>query len=112
MLACWPANWRFWPFFCRLILLWLGLSLLRRFTRRATATPVFRLTRLTTVHDVINLIAIDGFILHQRHRHLLKLIAVIQQYLLSSCVALVDNVTNFLVNQFSGLTRDIACTTT
>src|SRR5450830_2001358 len=79
----------------------------RRSTRSARTTfPVARFTRRAASHDVVDLLGIDGFVLHQRVRHGVELVAVIRQDLLGRAIALVNDAAHFRVDQLGRLTRE------
>src|SRR5690554_5684716 len=67
-------------------------------TGRTTIAPILRRARLFAGHDVVNLEAIDGFVLHQRFRHHVELVPVINQDLLGGLVAGINDVTDFLID--------------
>src|SRR5690554_4701788 len=71
----------------------------------ATVTPVFGRTRLTARHAVVNLVAVDGLVLHQGLSHQIELVTILNQDLLGRGITLIDDVTDFLINTLSGFRR-------
>src|SRR5690554_149933 len=74
-------------------------------TCRASVVPTLRWARSTTFHDVINLVTVDGFVLHQSLSHGVELFTIINQNLPRLLVAGINNVAHFFVNPLSGFRR-------
>src|SRR6056297_338642 len=74
-------------------------------TGRATTAPTFGRTRFAPLHDVVDLVAVDGFVFHQCFSHQVELLPVIHQNLLGLFVAAVNDVTDLLIDPLGGLRR-------
>ena len=55
--------------------------------------------RFPAIHDVIYLLAIDGFVLDQRFGHDVQLVQIFRQDIVGTLVIAVDDRTNLLINR-------------
>src|SRR5690606_36661722 len=101
--ACRTTNWRLRQITFRLH----GHS-----RRTGTTLPVTTLTWHAAVHDVVNLLGIDGFILHQRFGHEVELVTVVRKNLLSRAVAVIDDAAHLKVDQLRRVTGNVRVLTT
>src|SRR5690606_32144572 len=60
--------------------------------------PVTRLARRTAGHDVVDLVGVDGFVLHQRLGHHVQLVAILGENALCGRVAVIDDAAHLLVD--------------
>ncbi len=65
--------------------------------------PVARGTNLATSHQIIDLLGIDGFVLHQRIFHAVQYIHVIQQDLLGAVVVAINDLLHFGIDDTSSV---------
>src|SRR5690606_3027271 len=68
--------------------------------RPIAAVPASRRARWAPGHDVIDLRGIDRLVLHQRIRHQLELVAVLDQHRLGGAVAFIDDAAHLLIDLF------------
>src|SRR6185503_14797294 len=68
------------------------------------AVPARRRTGFAPIHNVIDLQRIDRFILNQRIRHYVQLIAVLFEDALSSRIAFINDPAYFLIDVLRGFT--------
>ena len=59
------------------------------------------------VHDVVDLIGVDGFILHQGFHHQLELVAISLKNFLRLAVTGVDNLAHFFIDRLCSIAREI-----
>ena len=71
------------------------------FRRRATiiARPTAGRTRCFALHDVVDLLRVDRFVLHERIGHHVELVTVVLEKLQCLRVAFINNAPHFLINR-------------
>jgi hypothetical protein len=67
------------------------------------ATPIGGWCGWLTFHNRRDLVGIDGLVLHQGIRHEIELVAILFQYPCRRRVAVIDNLTHFLIDRTGGL---------
>src|SRR3990167_1015969 len=78
-----------------------------RDTGIATTTPVARLARGTAIHNVVDLLGIDGFVLHQGLGHGVEFVAILFQQAPGGAITLIDDAAHLLVDHPGRIGRDI-----
>src|SRR5690554_2988712 len=70
-------------------------------------SPTLGLTGRLAEHDVVDLLDIDGFVLHQRFGHQIQLVTILFQQALGGGIAAIDDAAYFFIDQPCGFTGNV-----